>query len=135
MQRAPRVIYYVDLMGFGPKGWGPLMLQATLMTIAVSSVAFLLGSVLGALIAWARIGGNRALQFAADVYMTVLRGDPRSARDLPALFRRKRRDDRHRPRVRGIGVRRASRRLPPARLRAGHHLRRLSRASSSAAPT
>ena len=67
---------YVELMGFGPKGWGLLLLQATLMTIAVSSVAFLLGNVLGALIAWARIEGGRAVGIAADGYTTVLRGIP-----------------------------------------------------------
>ena len=63
-------------MGFGPRGWGQLLLQATLMTIAVSVTAFALGSVLGALIAWARIEGNRLLQLAADAYTTVLRGVP-----------------------------------------------------------
>lgn len=63
-------------MGFGPRGWGQLLLQATLMTIAVSVTAFALGTVLGALIAWARIEGNRLLQLAADAYTTVLRGVP-----------------------------------------------------------
>ena len=67
---------YVELMGFGPKGWGPLMAQATLMTIAVSVTAFALGSVLGAFIAWARIEGNRLVRLGADVYTTVLRGVP-----------------------------------------------------------
>src|SRR4029077_17045507 len=73
---------YVELMGFGPKGWGLLLLQATLMTLAVSSVAFLLGNALGAMIAWARIEGGRALRFAADAYTTVLRGIP----DLLVIF-------------------------------------------------
>jgi octopine/nopaline transport system permease protein len=76
------VIDYVDLMGFGPKGWGWLMLQAALMTIAVSGTAFALGSALGALIAWARIEGNRLLRIAADAYTTVLRGIP----DLLVIF-------------------------------------------------
>lgn len=67
---------YFELMGFGPKGWGLLMAQATLMTIVVSATAFVLGSVLGALVAWARIEGNRPLRLAADVYTTVLRGIP-----------------------------------------------------------
>jgi octopine/nopaline transport system permease protein len=67
---------YVELMGFGPKGWGLLMAQATLMTILVSATAFALGSVLGALVAWARIEGDRYLRLAADVYTTVLRGIP-----------------------------------------------------------
>ncbi len=67
---------YIELMGFGPTGWGPLLLRATGMTVAVSCVAFLLGSVLGALIAWARIEGNRALRVAAECYTVVLRGIP-----------------------------------------------------------
>ena len=70
------MIDYVELMGFGPRGWGLLLLQATLMTIAVSATAFALGSALGALLAWARIEGNRAVQLAADAYTTVLRGIP-----------------------------------------------------------
>src|SRR5450759_2286103 len=70
------MVSYVELMGFGPKGWGLLLLQAALMTVAVSCVAFALGSLLGALIAWARIEGNRGLQLAADAYTTVLRGIP-----------------------------------------------------------
>jgi octopine/nopaline transport system permease protein len=70
------VISYVELLGFGPKGWGLLLLKATLTTIAVSSVAFALGSVIGALSAGARIEGNRALQIAAVTYATVLRGIP-----------------------------------------------------------
>ena len=56
--RECHVADYVELMGFGPKGWGLLMAQATLMTIAVSATAFALGSALGALVAWARIEGK-----------------------------------------------------------------------------
>ncbi|HET7032495.1 MAG TPA: ABC transporter permease subunit [Casimicrobiaceae bacterium] len=67
---------YIELMGFGPTGWGLLLLRATGMTVAVSTVAFLLGSVLGALLAWARIEGNRGLQLAAEAYTIVLRGIP-----------------------------------------------------------
>ncbi len=73
---------YVELMGFGPKGWGLLMAQATLMTILVSATAFALGSILGAIVAWARIAGNWLVRLAADVYTTVLRGVP----DLLVIF-------------------------------------------------
>ena len=67
---------YIELMGFGPTGWGLLLLRATGMTVAVSTAAFLLGSVLGALIAWPRIEGNRGLRLAAEAYTIVLRGIP-----------------------------------------------------------
>ena len=67
---------YIELMGFGPTGWGLLLLRATGMTVAVSTTAFLLGSVLGSLIAWGRIEGTRGLQLVAEAYTVVLRGIP-----------------------------------------------------------
>ncbi|MFX9097171.1 ABC transporter permease subunit, partial [Acinetobacter baumannii] len=65
-----------ELMGFGPKGWGLLLAQATLMTIAVSVTAFAIGAVLGGLLAWARLTGGRGIGIAAETYLTVLRGIP-----------------------------------------------------------
>ena len=70
------MIDYVELMGFGPKGWGLLHGAGDADDGRGFCVAFALGSVLGALIAWARIEGNRPLRFAADAYTTVLRGIP-----------------------------------------------------------
>jgi octopine/nopaline transport system permease protein len=67
---------YFELMGFGPRGWGGLMLQAAAMTVAVSSCGFLLGSVFGVLAAWAKIAGGRAARGVADGYTTVIRGIP-----------------------------------------------------------
>ncbi len=67
---------YFELMGFGPKGWGLLLAQATLMTIAVSVTAFAIGAVLGSLLAWARLAGGRGTAIAAETYVTVLRGIP-----------------------------------------------------------
>jgi octopine/nopaline transport system permease protein len=63
-------------MGFGPRGWGVLMLLAAGMTLAVASTGFLIGSVLGALAATARLSGRRAARIAADAYTTILRGVP-----------------------------------------------------------
>jgi octopine/nopaline transport system permease protein len=67
---------YLELMGFGPRGWGALMLLAACMTLAVASTGFLIGSVLGALAAVARLSGRRAARIAADAYTTILRGVP-----------------------------------------------------------
>jgi len=69
-------MHYIELMGFGPQGWGLLLLRATGMTVSVSTAAFLLGSVIGALLAWARTEGNRTLRVAAESYTIVLRGIP-----------------------------------------------------------
>ena len=112
-----QVTDYAELMGFGPRGWGLLMLQATLMTVAVSATAFALGSVLGALIAWARIEGNRPLQFARRCLHDGAARHSRPAGDLPALLRRQRGIDRACARAGRQGLRRRELRLPPGRSR------------------
>jgi octopine/nopaline transport system permease protein len=61
---------------FGPLGWGPTLVMAAAMTLAVSAAAFLLGLVFGLLGAWAKLSGGRSAQAAAGAYTTVLRGVP-----------------------------------------------------------
>ncbi|WP_137387725.1 ABC transporter permease [Rhodoligotrophos defluvii] len=67
---------YFELVGFGPNGWGSALLIATCMTIAVATCGFLVGSVIGTIVAWGKIAGNVALRWLADGYTTVLRGIP-----------------------------------------------------------
>lgn len=70
------LVAYWELMGFGPRGWGLLMLQAAAMTVAVSLSGFALGTVLGALAAWGRLSGSRLAAAIASTYTTVIRGIP-----------------------------------------------------------
>jgi len=67
---------YFELMGFGPKGWGWPMLMAAGMTVAVASCGFLVGAILGSLIAWAKLSRSLILRGLGDGYTTVLRGIP-----------------------------------------------------------
>jgi octopine/nopaline transport system permease protein len=67
---------YIDLVGFGPNGWGFALLRATGMTLAVAFCGFLAGAVIGSLIAWAKIAGGIVVRGLADGYTTVLRGIP-----------------------------------------------------------
>jgi octopine/nopaline transport system permease protein len=67
---------YLELMSFGPNGWGPAMLLGAAMTLAVASCGFLLGAVIGTFGAWAKIAGGRLARSGADLYTTVLRGIP-----------------------------------------------------------
>ena len=67
---------YFELMGFGPKGWGWPMLMAAGMTLAVASCGFLVGAVLGTLVAWAKLSRSLILRSLGDGYTTVLRGIP-----------------------------------------------------------
>jgi octopine/nopaline transport system permease protein len=67
---------FLDLMGFGPQGWGPAMLLGAVMTIAVAGSGFFLGAAIGTLGAWAKIAGGPLTRRIADLYTTVLRGIP-----------------------------------------------------------
>ena len=67
---------YFELVGFGPNGWGWLLLTATGMTLAVASCGFLMGAVVGTFVAWAKIGGTGVARSIADGYTTILRGLP-----------------------------------------------------------
>ncbi len=65
-----------QLLGFGVRGWGGAMLGGALMTLAVAACGFLVGAVIGALAAFAKIAGGRVTHALADAYTTVLRGIP-----------------------------------------------------------
>lgn len=67
---------FVELMGFGPRGWGLALVTAAGMTLAVAACGFALGAVFGALAAAAKVAGGRIGRGLADVYTTVLRGIP-----------------------------------------------------------
>ncbi|AYG68421.1 MULTISPECIES: ABC transporter permease subunit [unclassified Rhizobium] len=66
----------LQLLGFGPNGWGALLLVATLMTLAVTATALAIGAVLGAIVASAKLSGNLLLKTLGNVYTTVFRGVP-----------------------------------------------------------
>ena len=66
----------LGLLGFGPGGWGGLLLRGAGMTVLVSATAFVLGLALGGLGAWAKLSRFRAARAVATAYTTVLRGVP-----------------------------------------------------------
>ena len=66
----------IDLLGFGPRGWGFQLLTATGVTLSVSVAAFALGGVFGALIASATLSRSLPLSWFGKAYTTVLRGVP-----------------------------------------------------------
>lgn len=66
----------IQLIGFGPTGWGGLLLVAALMTLAVTAVALAIGAILGALVAWSKLSGSRIMRTIGGTYTTVFRGVP-----------------------------------------------------------
>ena len=67
---------YFELVGFGPNGWGASLLWAAGMTLAVALCGFLVGAVLGTVVAWAKLSRSLVARSLADGYTTVLRGVP-----------------------------------------------------------
>lgn len=67
---------YFDLMGFAETGWGPDMLRATAVTLAVALAGFGFGALFGMLSAAASLSPVSALRHLADGYTTTLRGIP-----------------------------------------------------------
>ncbi|WP_321936351.1 ABC transporter permease subunit [Paraburkholderia sp. J8-2] len=68
--------HFLDLMSFGPTGWGQLMLRAAVTTIAVAAAGYAIGMAIGALVCWARLSRSAVALWVSDVYVTVLRGVP-----------------------------------------------------------
>ncbi|KQS89538.1 MULTISPECIES: ABC transporter permease [unclassified Rhizobium] len=65
-----------EILGFGPTGWGGLLLLGALMTLCVTAVALVIGAIFGTLVAWAKLSGNRVMRFIGGTYTTVFRGVP-----------------------------------------------------------
>jgi octopine/nopaline transport system permease protein len=66
----------LELLGFGPKGWGGLLVMGALITLAVTLAALAIGAVFGSLVAWAKLSKSRLAQFTGDTYTTIFRGVP-----------------------------------------------------------
>lgn len=66
----------LGLSAFSLKGFGPLLLQGTWMTIKLSVMSLLLAIVLGLLGASAKLSKAAVLRVPAQVYTTLIRGVP-----------------------------------------------------------
>ncbi|MCX5493287.1 ABC transporter permease subunit [Kaistia dalseonensis] len=67
---------FIETLGFGSTGWGGLLLIGALTTLAVTLASLGVGAVLGTLVAWAKLSGNRIAGFVGDAYTTIFRGVP-----------------------------------------------------------
>jgi octopine/nopaline transport system permease protein len=65
-----------ELLGFGPNGWGLALIRATGMTLAVALCGFLIGALIGTLVALAKLSRSLPARLIGDTYTTVLRGVP-----------------------------------------------------------
>ena len=66
----------MELLAFGDTGWGDELFRATLMTIAVSITAMIIGFSFAAIFTPLKLSKNRLFTFIANSYTTVIRGVP-----------------------------------------------------------
>ncbi len=66
----------MELLAFGDTGWGDELFRATLMTIAVSITAMIIGFSFAAIFTPLKLSKYKPLNLIANVYTTVIRGVP-----------------------------------------------------------
>ena len=66
----------MELLAFGDTGWGDELFRATLMTIAVSITAMIIGFSFAAIFTPLKLSKYKSLNLAANIYTTVIRGVP-----------------------------------------------------------
>ena len=66
----------MELLAFGKTGWGDELFYATLMTVAVSITAMLIGFFFALIFTPLKLSNNKFLNFIANSYTTVIRGVP-----------------------------------------------------------
>ncbi len=66
----------MELLAFGDTGWGDELFYATLMTVAVSITALLIGFLFALIFTPLKLSKNKSLNFIANSYTTIIRGVP-----------------------------------------------------------
>ncbi len=66
----------MELLAFGDTGWGDELFRATLMTIAVSITAMLIGFSFAAVFTPLKLSKFKFLNLIANIYTTIIRGVP-----------------------------------------------------------
>ena len=66
----------MELLAFGDTGWGDELFYATLMTIAVSITAMIIGFSFAVIFTPLKLSKNKFLNFIANSYTTIIRGVP-----------------------------------------------------------
>ena len=66
----------MELLAFGKTGWGDELLIATLMTLAVSVTAMIIGFIFALIFTPLKLSSNKFLNSIGNAYTTVIRGVP-----------------------------------------------------------
>ena len=66
----------MDLLAFGKSGWGDELLFATIMTVAVSITAMVIGFFFALIFTPLKLSNKKFLNYIGNSYTTVIRGVP-----------------------------------------------------------
>ena len=66
----------MELLAFGDTGWGDELFRATLMTIAVSITAMIIGFSFAAIFTPLKLSKYKSFNLIGNFYTTVIRGVP-----------------------------------------------------------
>ena len=66
----------MELLAFGNKGWGDELFIATLMTVAVSITAMVIGFIFALIFTPLKLSKYKFLNYIANFYTTIIRGVP-----------------------------------------------------------
>lgn len=67
---------FLEIISFGPDGWGQALVTAAGMTIMIAVAGYVLGILIGISGAWAKIAGGRFSKNLSNAYTTIIRGIP-----------------------------------------------------------
>ena len=76
----------MELLAFGKTGWGDELLIATLMTLAVSVSAMIIGFIFALIFTPLKLSKSKLLNIIANFYTTVIRGVPELLVIYPFFF-------------------------------------------------
>lgn len=66
----------LGILAWGDTGWGDELARGVLITIAIASASYIVGSILGIFLAFMKLSGLPALNVPAAIYTTTMRGIP-----------------------------------------------------------
>ena len=66
----------LGILAWGDTGWGDELARGVLTTVAIAAAAYLVGTLIGILLATMKLSGSPALTMPATIYTTVMRGMP-----------------------------------------------------------
>jgi octopine/nopaline transport system permease protein len=66
----------LELFGLGPEGWGGILLKGAAVSVTAALCGLIIGCVIGAVVAHAKLTRGRVARSFAEAYTTVLRGVP-----------------------------------------------------------